>query len=299
MKDKPNTDEMLNAYVDGELNTRQKTEFQRLLGREEPLATQVQKLEQLKQLVGSLPREEAPDDIADQVLDILERKTLLGERKVVFTPANSFRHRILRRVNAIAAMLVLFAALSGLIYSIVAPTPSTDISKVTTVRDFGILRDVTPDVQLAGTWTLQGDSMLLSQINQCLKESGFSGLVDVAANGSRYTELECSRLELNRLAQQINQDCLNLAGTRLMVYALAGQQIDPVEISWVQPRQIAILLDVADANEGNQLASNMSVENDLNPLNSLGSSEMLPIPSLTETVQSNHVRIVLIWDQSH
>ncbi len=307
MKDKPNIDEMLHAYVDGELNTRQKTEVKRLLDRDESLAVQVKRIRQTKQWVGALPRDEAPADMAENVLAILERKTLLGERKVALTPDNSFRHRILRRIQAVAAVVVLFVALAGLVYSIMAPPSGPKKHNVTMAnQDYDILKEITPEVKLAGTLSMVGGTDLLTQLNKGLQSCGLKTLGSSAsAQGSRHVEIKCSEATLRALMRSFNLDWSTATDARFTVCALAGRAITPVDIPAVHPSQIVDLVDVADANQGESIAVEMATNNGLKPLRPWEPDDMgLPIPIITAneilpspntpSEESDDVRLVLI-----
>ena len=306
MKDKPNIDEMLHAYVDGELNTRQKTEVKRLLDRDESLAVQVRRIRQIKQWVGALPRDEAPADIAENVLAILERKTLLGERRVSLTSDNSFRHRILRRIQAVAAVVVLFVALAGLVYSIMAPPSGSDIYSDPVGQDYKILQGITPEVKLAGTLSMVGGADLLTQLNKGLQSCGLKTLgSSTSAQGSRHVEIQCSEATLRTLMRSFNLDWSTATDARFTVRALAGRTITPVDIPAVHPSQIVDLVDVADANQGESIAVEMATNNALKPLrpwepDDLGlpipiitANEILPSPN-TPSEESDDVRLVLI-----
>ena len=71
-----------------------------------------------------------------------------------------------------------------------------------------------------------------------------------------------------------------------------------MDILGIQPRQISTLLDVADSDEAHQLANDMSSRNQVNPLSTWGVQDFLPIPSLTENLPSNRVKIVLVGQEA-
>ena len=70
----PDMNEMLNAYMDGELEPRQAVEFKRLVENTPDLRTRLTQLQAIRGLVQNLPQEDAPEELAGQVHAMLERK---------------------------------------------------------------------------------------------------------------------------------------------------------------------------------------------------------------------------------
>ncbi|HUU21797.1 MAG TPA: hypothetical protein VM389_04595 [Phycisphaerae bacterium] len=73
--------EQLSAYLDGELSGARAAEVAQAVEADAELAAELASLRKVRDLVGSLPRESAPDDLAERVLDRVERGRLL-ERNV-------------------------------------------------------------------------------------------------------------------------------------------------------------------------------------------------------------------------
>lgn len=126
MKENPNIDELLTAFIDGELSTRQRVEMQRMISHDEQLAIRLRQLQNCKTLVGSLPREDAPDDMAERVLASLERKTLLGHQAEISSHSQGRRHLLMRKFATAAAMIILMAAFAAVVYTIIAPDGSVN-----------------------------------------------------------------------------------------------------------------------------------------------------------------------------
>lgn len=120
---KPDMNEMLNAYMDGELDARQTVEFERLLENSSELRGQLRGLRNLRSLVQNIPIAEVPVELSQQVRSTLERKALFGEG-----PAGARSDKpmglLLQKIRAVAAVLALGAVLTFLVYSIVAPVDS-------------------------------------------------------------------------------------------------------------------------------------------------------------------------------
>jgi hypothetical protein len=124
----PNIDELLNSFIDGELDQRHQTEVQRLIKHDERVAKRLQALQNCKRLVSSLPYAEAPDGMLEDIKASLEERKLLvqpapaGQR---FSKRQGQRHLLVRRLTAAAAMIGLVAVLATVIYSIVVPEAAT------------------------------------------------------------------------------------------------------------------------------------------------------------------------------
>jgi len=130
MKESPNIDEMLNGFIDGELTVRQQTEIQRLIRHDPQVAQRLRQLQRCKMLVGTLPRDEAPDDMLERIKASLERRTLLGDEAGGFSRQKGAKHLLGRRLLAVAAIVGLVAVLGTVIYSIVAPESVSEKSNL-------------------------------------------------------------------------------------------------------------------------------------------------------------------------
>lgn len=125
----PNIDELLNSFIDGELDARHQTEVQRLIQHDPQIAERLLTLQKCKRLVSSLPYTEAPQGLLGDI------KASLKERKPFIQPARDeqrrreregARHLLVRRLTAATAMIGLVAVLAAVIYSVVAPETVTE-----------------------------------------------------------------------------------------------------------------------------------------------------------------------------
>ncbi len=145
MKEDLNIEELLNSFVDGELSARQRTEVQRLIVHDAQVAQRLRELEKCKMLVGSLPRAEAPAEMADEIKTSLERRSLLGQQSLGFDEQAGERHLLVRKVLSAAAMIGLVAILAAVIYTIVGPESVPEKSVVSSdwrrpVREFEVAK---------------------------------------------------------------------------------------------------------------------------------------------------------------
>ncbi len=120
-REEPNIEELLNSFIDGELTEREANEVERLIADDARIAQRLRELQKSKMLVGSLPRSEAPAEMADEIKASLGRMTLLGQQAERFDERAGARHLLVRKVLAAAAMIVLVAILAGVVYTIFAP----------------------------------------------------------------------------------------------------------------------------------------------------------------------------------
>jgi len=130
MKDQE-IEELLNAYVDGELSQRQYNEVQRLIAHEPEISARIRLMQNTRNLVRSLPFQKAPDGIVEDVRLTLERKNLLDSDHVDYEQqALGKRHLLMRKLLSAAAVLVLAAILGAVVVSIVSPDDFTNSSQI-------------------------------------------------------------------------------------------------------------------------------------------------------------------------
>lgn len=129
----PNIDELLNSFLDGELDARHQTEVQRLIKHDEKVARRLLELRKCKSMVSSLPYTEAPKELLGNIKASLSRRQT--EQEIITPPAvepvsfsvhrqrEGAKHLFLRRLASVAAMFALVAVLAAVVYSIIAPVP--------------------------------------------------------------------------------------------------------------------------------------------------------------------------------
>src|SRR3954452_22294926 len=113
----------LAAYVDGELDEAGRAEIEKHLATNPQHAQLIRELMQQRQIVRDLPREMAPADVAEQINAQLERAALLGDDASDDVDSTALRISHWRQFRAIAAVLVLTAGLSIVVYYVL-PSPS-------------------------------------------------------------------------------------------------------------------------------------------------------------------------------
>lgn len=125
MKDIEYIEELLNGYIDGELDERKSNEVRRLIDHDAEVRQFYDSLTRYKKLVGSVPPVSAPEGFAEGVAKRLERQILLADTGVYHHHAGR-RHLIIRRLMTAAAIVVLGAVLSLIVFDIFVPKSSRD-----------------------------------------------------------------------------------------------------------------------------------------------------------------------------
>jgi hypothetical protein len=125
MKDIEYIEELLNGYIDGELDERKSNEVRRLIDHDAEVRQFFDSLNRYKKLMGSVPPAAAPEGFAEGVAKRLERQILLADTGVYHHHAGR-RHLIIRRFMTAAAIVVLGAVLSLIVFDIFVPKTSRD-----------------------------------------------------------------------------------------------------------------------------------------------------------------------------
>ncbi len=110
---------VLSAYLDGELSPGQAEKIERRLAEDPSMRQLLNELGQVSQMVRELGRTKAPDGLADEVTQRLERDLLLDRSDVLAELAGE-KHLRLRRFATAAAMVMLIGAIGTIIYHVLS-----------------------------------------------------------------------------------------------------------------------------------------------------------------------------------
>jgi anti-sigma factor RsiW len=77
--ERPEIEELLSSYIDGELSERQCNEVKRLLDHDPQVAEMLSHMQRQKELLNALEVETAPETMLDDIKATLERSMLLGQ----------------------------------------------------------------------------------------------------------------------------------------------------------------------------------------------------------------------------
>ena len=125
MKDMELIEEMLNSFIDGELDERKVNEVKRLIDHDPQVKDAFESLSRYKKLMASVAPASVPEAFCESVTRRLERQVLLEDTSGYHHHAG-VRHLIMRRMMTAAAIIVLMAVLSVIVLDVVVPTASRD-----------------------------------------------------------------------------------------------------------------------------------------------------------------------------
>jgi hypothetical protein len=187
-RENPNIDELLNSYIDGELDERERNEVQRLVSDDKQVAQRLRELQKTKMLVGFLPCAEAPAHVLSDIKVSLERSDEMAWSEDSTDRGIAVRNRMVRKVLVAAAMIGLIAILSGLVHTIMFSNPD--------VR--------TPDSPVAFNGSLELKTGALSTVNtfiyKKIEAKGLSDSIKLTSQGNkRVYSITCNQEDLNLL----------------------------------------------------------------------------------------------------
>jgi len=264
--DPKNNEELLNSYIDGELDQRQQTQVQRMVAHDQQVARRLRQLQNCKTLITSLPAVEAPDEMLEQIKATLERKTLLGEQPIAADVNRGARHLLARKVLAAAAMLALVAVLAGVIYTIVAPRPEAErfVAKAPQAPEgAGQAVPITHTMAgFSGRLKLKTNAMVAVDafINRAIEDNGLSDYVTVRSrNGKSVYSLTCSRDALNLLLTDLASIWHKTDSAALFVET--DSPVEPVVVKAVTADQTYEIINQDSLQDAVEVAANLAVFN--------------------------------------
>ena len=240
-----NRDELLNSFVDGELSPRQRTEVKRLAVHDQSIAERIRRIENVRNLLRSLPREDPPEEIADNVRLLLERQSLLGERDAHH--GDRRRHyAILSKVRAVAAVLLLMGALVVLIHNIISPLDSPGDAGVAQ----NLPQDEVPDPGPAPVTTIDStyelhmakSTDLAHVLDEAVADLGLTAQVSrqIQTDQEIY-RFECEKQDLGKVLASLQRVWGAVDSARFVVSP--GPEDAAVVVESADPRMVARVLD--------------------------------------------------------
>jgi hypothetical protein len=266
MKMDPNIDELLNSYIDGELDQRQQTQVKRMVTHDRQIARRLRQLQNCKTLITSLPTAEAPAEILEQIKSTLERKTLLGEQPIAADANRGARHLLARKVLAAAAMLALVAVLAGVIYTIVAPQPQTEhfVAEAPGPAEEADQAVSIPHTMAGfnGWLEIKTDTMVAVDafINREIEDNELSDYVTGRSlNGKRVYSLTCTRDDLNLLLMDLASIWHKTKSATLLIET--DNPAVPIVVNAVTADQTYEIINQDSLQNAVEVASNFAVFN--------------------------------------
>ncbi len=270
MKVDPQIDELLNGYIDGELNQRQQTEVRRLLANDADLMRRLRELQKCKELVRLLPAEEPPYGLADDIRTSLERRSLLREPSVSFEQRSGARHLLGRRILAAAAMIGLVGLLAGVVYTVLMPAEPGERTVAVEPGGSGEGPGAARRKVMVASWPFRGTVELRTaafmeadaSVNRMIENSGLSDctVIERQPGRSRYG-IACTRADLALLLANLGYVWGRFDSTRLLLET--GEFSDRVIVDGVSIEQIGEIVGRGKFKEGIGLARNFAMLNDI------------------------------------
>jgi hypothetical protein len=244
----PDIDELLNSFIDGELDQRHQTEVQRLIKHDKRIAERLQSLQKCKRLVSSLPYAEAPKEVLGNIKASLEEKKLISSaaRPVLLSARREregARHLLLRRLTAAAAMIGLVAVLAAVIYSILAPESlpqEAEPAAIVATAEKPVGQTTTAETKFTGRLELKTGSLpeVAAFLNKAIEFNIPSGQRSSAIPGRPRESfaLNCGRQNLKLLLDELDTiwDKIDSATLFIQTDRPEGQ----IVIDAVAPQQI-------------------------------------------------------------
>jgi len=215
--------EALNAYIDGQLPPAQVEKLEKCLAEDPQARRLLAELQQVSRMVGQLPRTDAPEGLADEIHQELERELLLGPADGLTELAGK-NHLRLRRLIAAAALIALVGAVVMIVYSVlirpgqqIAPTePIIAVSPPTPVQvEIDSSGAAEPPVELAAN--LAGETTQPAPTFPAIQTPPFGSIQLVLNTQEPYTAQDSINqfLAQHRIDQviraQLDQNCQQYA----------------------------------------------------------------------------------------
>lgn len=273
MKENPNTDELLNGFIDGQLTERQHIELQRLFSHDPEIAQRLKKLRNCKAIVGSLPHSDAPSDLVERVKAALKKRTLSPAHPIELDFQAAPGHLFFRNVLAAAAMIALVGVLAGVIYTILAPGKPAAPLPVTVRRTIiaeGVLEKAAPALtlpQFNATLQLKTDNFIAASavVSAALEANG---LADKAPGTSRDKKglynIACTRQGFNSLLLDLEDLWPRLHSATLFVHTDRFGR--PIAVDAVTIEQVAEIAAQNNLEKRIKLAEDFAVLNSIDRL---------------------------------
>lgn len=266
-----NIDELLNSFIDGELDTSERIELEQLIARDEKVSQRLRQLQKCKILVASLPKAEAPAEILENLKVSLVRRTHIDEEVPAFSGHIETKYLRLRKVLSAAAMIALAAFLSAVFYSIL--TPQTVPESPVAVEDQSLPAQVEatePGTGVVAASRFSGRLELKTAarasvaafLKRAIEDNGLSdSIMQTYPQDRRIYSLSCSRKELSLLLAEMGYIWPRLDTATLFVNTdIFGQQI---AVEAVTTEQITEIINQNNPQKYIELAKDFAVMNDM------------------------------------
>ncbi len=245
--DKEKIVELLNSYIDGELSERKQNEVKRLIDHDPKVMSYINSLIKGKNLIASVEQASAPEGIEQAVRERIERKLILDEYDKSAKGLSGRRDHYFRKMAGVAAILVLFAFLSVIVFQIVSPSFDKTNSQSVALQELEplMMADMeiakTPDLYILTLNTV--DTVRVTNfLDQSFEELELKNNIVKRAGYNSYSyEIACSAIQAERIMLELNKNWNSVANADLK-FAPSGDQKNMVQISDVEAANILSLI---------------------------------------------------------
>jgi hypothetical protein len=228
MKDMEQIEELLNSYIDDELDERKSNEVKRLIDNDKEIQSLYDSLKRYKSLMQTVSRLPVPEGLCENITAQLERHILLADTDIYSHKAGR-RHLMARRLITVAAIIVLAAILSVIVFDIFVPKSSREQLMTNVLRkratkqvlyerpfdetkqpqeDKQIVPETTVDAPLVAILTLETDKLievdwLVAKALTTTNLFNQTAAIDRQPGSVRYV-LNCNKDSLVSLMQELS-----------------------------------------------------------------------------------------------
>ncbi len=253
-------DELLSAFIDGELSGREQTEVHRLIAHDARIAERLYRLEACRSLVGSLPPAEAPAELTELIMAGVRKAGTVPARRTGGDGRIGVVHLYARRMAAAAAMIAMAGILAAVVYQIISPVhPEGPIAQDNQPRLAAPTAAVQPEAGAAaraGTDVFEGRLILTTRdvvaaeafVKKAIETSGIvrQDVMKDAKTGGTYF-VSCSRERLSSLLGDLETIWSRFDSATLVVAGQGGGEavvIEGVNVSQIERIAQADAVDV-------------------------------------------------------
>ena len=247
-------DELISLYLDGEASVRQQTELKRLMQHDPSIAERMEALRQQQQILNTLPVENAPASLLEDIRSEMERKLILEDFSGGSQTVLATSHLFVRRLMTSAAMILLPLGLLALVVFQIMKPPPKGPADYTSVQDMVAGTESANDLSSAqagifsempfkGTLVFQTDKYMA--VNGLVKQAiQKQGLLDQAFPNRT---ADVTSFQITASPQKIAELVDSLAAIRpacqkVALQVLNGDSPDGmIEIPDIQAKQIKML----------------------------------------------------------
>lgn len=304
-------DFLIQGFLDGELTQRQRTELKRLAQHNPSIRKELHVLFRQKELFSSLPVEKAPKELAEEVRLKLERRMILDAEPAGQVRPISRAHLLLRRIAAVAAMLLLpLGILAILVIQIMKPADDLlqGNAPVAELNPSG--REVLPKpdastagVEKAAVISLGHLTLFTDQpisVNEQIKNGVVSnnllaGAASQRSESSAVYRIQCSQVQMLALLGDLESVWPNCSRQQLVLSPDDPAAAKAVVIEGIRPDQLKSLAGESNPVRLQMIAAHIERLNRVDPADYL-----LPVqPESEGTAVLQPVKPRIAWTEEN